>query len=170
MGLCELSQAGEKNKTKFNFRLDLKIDSLYTWTMSKTDADLQDIQKMLVAHGVRPTIHRIHIAHFVLHEANHPTAEDVLAWANQNLHKVSRATVYNTLRELTQAGLIREFKFPQISKTVYDKKTENHYHFFDRGSESFVDLDLETVKVDIQLPTSYEIDSVDILISGNRSS
>ncbi len=130
---------------------------------------MQDIETMLVEHGVRPTIHRIHIAQYVLDEADHPTADDVLAWANQNLPKVSRATVYNTLRELSQAGLIREFRFPQVSKTVYDKNTEHHFHFFDQASESFLDINAESVKVDIQLPPSFKVNSVDILVSGNRS-
>jgi len=130
---------------------------------------LENIKKMLVEHGVRPTIHRIHIAHYVIHEADHPTADDVLAWASQNLSKVSRATVYNTLRELTQAGILREFRFPQVSKTVYDKNTKNHFHFYDQGSESFLDLDAESVKVDIHLPPSFKVNSVDILVTGNRS-
>ena len=130
---------------------------------------MQNIEKLLVQHGVRPTIHRIHIAQYILNEADHPTADDVLAWANQNLQKVSRATVYNTLRELSQSGLIREFRFPQVSKTVYDKNTENHFHFYDQTSDSFLDLNTESVKVDIQLPPSFKVNSVDILVSGNRS-
>ncbi len=137
--------------------------------MRKDSQRLESIKNMLVAHGVRPTIHRIHIAQYVLDVADHPTADDVLAWANQNLPKISRATVYNTLRELSQAGLIREFRFSQVSKTVYDKNTEHHFHFYDQASETFLDLNAESVKVDIQLPTSFKINSVDILISGNRS-
>ncbi len=130
---------------------------------------MQNIKKMLVEHGVRPTIHRIHIAQYILEEADHPTADEVLAWANQNLQKVSRATVYNTLRELSQAGLIREFRFPQVSKTVYDKNTQNHFHFYDQASDSFMDLETDSVKVDIQLPPMFEVSSVDILVSGNCS-
>ncbi len=130
---------------------------------------MQNIKKMLVEHGVRPTIHRIHIAQYILEEADHPTADEVLAWANQNLQKVSRATVYNTLRELSQAGLIREFRFPQVSKTVYDKNTQNHFHFYDQASHSFMDLETDSVKVDIQLPPTFEVSSVDILVSGNCS-
>jgi len=128
---------------------------------------MQNIKNMLVEHGVRPTIHRIHIAQYILEDADHPTADDVLAWANDNLQKVSRATIYNTLRELSQAGLIREFRFPQVSKTVYDKNTKDHFHFYDQTSDSFLDLNTESVKVDIQLPPSFKVNSVDILVSGN---
>jgi len=130
---------------------------------------MQNIEQILLEHGVRPTIHRINIAKHVLDEADHPTADEVLAWASQNLQKVSRATVYNTLRELTQAGLIREFRFPQVSKTVYDKNTKNHFHFYDQASDSFIDLSTDAVKVDIQLPPSFKVNSVDILVSGNCS-
>ena len=105
--------------------------------MGRDNKRLQNIENRLVELGIRPTIHRIHIAQYVLFEADHPTADEVLVWAKQNLPKVSRATVYNALRDLTQAGLIREFRFPQVSKTVYDKNTKHHFHFFDQGSESF---------------------------------
>ena len=137
--------------------------------MESDSQRLKDIENMLAVHGVRPTIHRIHIARYILDEADHPTADDVLEWANLNLPKISRATVYNTLRELSQAGLIREFRFPQVSKTVYDKNTAHHFHFYDQASEAFVDLHAESVKVDIQLPPSFQVNSVDIFVSGNRS-
>lgn len=137
--------------------------------MSSDRLRLQTIQKILEEHGVRPTIHRIHIAQFLLDEADHPTAEDVLVWVKQNLPKVSRATVYNTLRELSQAGVVREFRFPQVSKTVYDKNTGNHFHFFDQSTQSFTDLTTESVKVDVQLPPTFKVDSVDILVSGHLS-
>lgn len=135
--------------------------------MKRDNQRLHTIKNLLVEHGVRPTIHRIHIAQYVLDEADHPTADEVLEWAKQNLTKISRATVYNTLRELSQAGLIREFRFPQVSKTVFDKNTQNHFHFYDQASESFLDLDAESVKVDLQLPPSFKVNAVDILVSGN---
>jgi len=137
--------------------------------MRRESARHQSLKQLLVAHDVRPTIHRIHIAQYVLEEADHPTADDVLTWANENLPKVSRATIYNTLRELTQAGLIREFRFPQVSKTVYDKNTEDHFHFYDQDSESFLDIHAGSVKVDLDLPPSYRVNSIDILVSGNLS-
>lgn len=137
--------------------------------MNHDNPSLKEIESTLVAHGIRPTIHRLHIARFVLEDADHPTAEDVLAWASQNLPKVSRATVYNTLRELSQAGLVREYRFPQVSKTVFDKNTEHHFHFYDQTSGSILDLDVASVKVDLQLPPSFNVNSVDILVSGNCS-
>ena len=137
--------------------------------MEQISHGIESVKKMLSEHGIRATIHRIQMAHYLLFEADHPTADDVLVWAIKNLPKVSRATVYNTLREFSQAGLIREFQFPQISKTVYDRNTEHHYHFYDRDSETILDLNKESVKVDLQLPSSFQVNAIDILVTGNRS-
>ncbi len=42
---------------------------------------------------------------------------------------VSLATVYNTLHQFVEAGLLREVAI-ESTKTYFDTKTSNHFHFF----------------------------------------
>ena len=52
---------------------------------------------------------------------------------------VSLATVYNTLHQFTEAGLLREVAV-EGAKTYFDTNTSNHYHFFCEHSGRLLDI------------------------------
>ena len=70
-----------------------------------------EIEERLKKAGVQPTAQRIAICRFVLCQADHPTADQVKAWADKNFPKMSLATVYNTLNLWVEAGLLQELRF-----------------------------------------------------------
>jgi Fur family peroxide stress response transcriptional regulator len=77
----------------------------------------------------------------------HPTAADVFEHAKKKLPGISYATVYNSLRYLKEAGLIREITFGK-SASHYDGKTHRHDHAYCTSCGKLVDFDLaETVKL-----------------------
>ena len=126
----------------------------------------EEIEKKLLAKGVQPTLQRISICRHVLCDADHPTAENVFEWAQKNLAKISQATVYNTLGTLSEAGLVRAFKFPHSEKMVYDCNTEDHFHFFDEKSGRLVDIEPESVQLTVRLPKKYKVRSMDVFLKG----
>ena len=126
----------------------------------------QEIEERLKAAGVQPTLQRISICKYVLCEAEHPTAEEVHFWAEQNLAKISLATVYNTLNTLVAAGLLREFKFAHSDKVVYDNNLEEHFHFLDEASGKLFDVRKEDVKLGVNLQNQFKINGFDLLIKG----
>ena len=52
---------------------------------------------------------------------------------------VSLATVYNTLHQFTEAGLIRELAVDS-SKTYFDTNVSDHHHFFIEGQNEVLDI------------------------------
>jgi Fur family peroxide stress response transcriptional regulator len=58
---------------------------------------------------------------------DHPTASDIFEAARRRLPGISYATVYNSLRYLKEAGLVREICFGD-SASRYDRETERHDH------------------------------------------
>lgn len=129
-----------------------------------------EIKQLLEEKGIRPTVHRIKIAEFLCCNADHPDAEEVRGWAEKHLPTVSKGTVYNTLNELVNAKLISEFKFPHSSRTIYDCKTQPHYHLLDVDSGSLIDIDPSQVSIDTDLAKEYEIDEISILFKGKKKS
>src|SRR3954454_25246036 len=81
---------------------------------------VEEIQQILHKAKVRPTAQRIAVCRFILCEADHPSAEDIKAWVDKKFPMMSLATVYNTLKVLVNAGLIREFRFPHSDRVIYD--------------------------------------------------
>ena len=78
---------------------------------------------------------------------------------------VSLATVYNTLHQFTQAGLLREVAVDG-AKTYFDTNTGDHHHFFLEGENELVDIDRQ--KVDVasipEAPPGYEVARVDVIV------
>jgi len=73
------------------------------------------------------TIQRKAILDVVQQSHDHPTAADVMERLRDSGHSFAYGTVYNSLRYLTDAGMIRELKLGEaISR--YDARTEDHQH------------------------------------------
>ena len=126
----------------------------------------QEIEKKLELAGVQPTIHRLAICKYVLCEGDHPTADDVKHWAEQNLGKISQATVYNTLNTLVDAKLISEFRFEHSGKVFYDCNTEEHYHFLDEKSGKLYDINPEDVDLKLSIPKKFKIKDIHLIFKG----
>jgi Fe2+ or Zn2+ uptake regulation protein len=71
----------------------------------------------------------------------HPTAAEVFETARRTLPGISFATVYNSLRFLKEAGLVREVAFGN-GASRYDRETERHDHAICSGCGALVDFDL----------------------------
>ena len=72
---------------------------------------------------------------------DHPTASDIFAAAQKYLPAISYATVYNSLRYLRQAGLVREISFGD-GASRYDGITDRHDHALCTECGKLVDFDL----------------------------
>ncbi|HEY8279657.1 MAG TPA: Fur family transcriptional regulator [Bdellovibrionota bacterium] len=126
-----------------------------------------EIESRLTQAGVQPTAQRIAICRFVLCEADHPTAEEVKAWADKNFPKLSLATVYNTLHLLVNAGLLKELKFPHSEKVIYDNNISPHYHFLDEKTGELFDLSPDEVEVSPKLKSIFQVKNVEVLLKGS---
>ncbi|MEB3197757.1 MAG: Fur family transcriptional regulator [Candidatus Sericytochromatia bacterium] len=129
----------------------------------------QQIEAVLRERGVQPTAQRIVIGRYVLCEANHPTAEEVKAWVDQNFPKISLATVYNTLNAFVEAGLLKELRIPERGAVVFDSNTAHHHHFLDESSGEVHDLDPGLVHVAVDLGPEFQIHNATVFVRGTRA-
>src|SRR3974390_447670 len=80
--------------------------------------------------GLRPTRQRLALARLLLENGNrHITAEQLHGEAVAAEIRVSLATVYNTLHQFTEAGLLREVVV-EPGRSYFDPNTTDHHHFF----------------------------------------
>jgi Fur family transcriptional regulator, iron response regulator len=127
----------------------------------------QEVEKLLLSKGVKPTPQRMVIAEFLVHTHSHPTADEVLEQVSNKLPcALSRATVYNTLNSLVQAGVIQEV-FTEPGKTRYDANISDHHHFVDVKSGKILDVPGEMVpKLQDQLGGKFKVHSYQITFYG----
>lgn len=126
-----------------------------------------EIEELLQQANLSVTVQRLSLVSYILH-ADHPTADDVLSWAKQNLAKVNTATVYNTLNSLEKANIIKKIKFPHLSHFIYDNNVSHHYHLLDESSGKLIDLPTNEIEVKTSLGDKFDISSVEVLIKGHR--
>lgn len=126
-----------------------------------------DIEAILVSHGVRPTPQRAVIAEYLFSTDSHPTADDVLEAVSDSLPvSLSRATVYNTLNALVEAGVIQEV-VTEPGRTRYDAKTHRHHHFVDTRTGRIIDIEPgEMDSLEVKLGGKYKVKNYQITFYG----
>lgn len=78
--------------------------------------------------GLRCTPQRFAVLDFLLKNPAHPTAEEIFQEINRSDPRASRATIYNNLRVLIDAGLVREFV--QANRSArFGAQVVRHHHF-----------------------------------------
>lgn len=124
---------------------------------------------ILEQHGVRPTSQRLQVAEMLLTSPKHMTAEQILAKLRQSPGRVSKATVYNTLKLFVDNGLARQIH-ADPERCVYDSTMTPHHHFQDLETGEMIDIrpeDLAFAKLP-PLPPGTEIADVEVVIRLRR--
>jgi Fe2+ or Zn2+ uptake regulation protein len=90
--------------------------------------DAEAIRRSLESGGLRCTPQRYAVMKFLMEHATHPTAAEIFEAVNRADPRCSRATAYNNLRDLVQAGLVREVA-AEGRAARFDAKGAPHHHF-----------------------------------------
>jgi Fur family transcriptional regulator, iron response regulator len=93
------------------------------------------------------------------------TAEELHGEAVISGISVSLATVYNTLHQFTEAGLLRE-TVVEPGRSYFDTNTADHHHFFCEATGKLQDIPAQQLSVGgLPLPPAgTEISRVDIIV------
>jgi len=134
----------------------------------QTDAEVTtgSVAELLRGAGLRPTRQRVALARLLFAESDrHITAERLHEEALASKMPVSLATVYNTLHQFTEAGLLREVAI-EGAKTYFDTNTSNHYHFFCERSGQLLDIATADIRIDglPEAPEGMTVSRVDVLV------
>ena len=141
-----------------------------TPAIDRNGCPVHELKSMLRGSGLRPTRQRISLGWLLFAKGDrHVTAEALYEEATRARVPVSLATIYNTLHQFTDAGLLRQVAIDG-SRTYFDTNTSEHHHFFLEGDESLMDIPGEPLQVGL-LPTppeGMEIARVDVIVRLKR--
>jgi Fur family iron response transcriptional regulator len=130
------------------------------------EAAAADVLARLRAAGLRPTRQRLLLARLLLGKGDrHVTAEQLHAEAVAADARVSLATVYNTLHQFVETGLLQQVVV-EPGRSYFDTNTSDHHHFFCEPSGILQDIPACALTVrGIPLPPKgTEIRRVDVVI------
>ena len=110
------------------------------------------IKRSLDASGLRCTPQRHAVMAFLMGHNRHPTAVEIFEAVNRVDPRSSKATIYNNLRDLVQAGLVREVAI-EGRAARFDVKGTLHHHFICDHCGNVEDMEW----YDVPLPVSSSI-------------
>ncbi|WP_242220185.1 iron response transcriptional regulator IrrA [Shinella zoogloeoides] len=131
-----------------------------------THAHETPIEERLRHSGLRPTRQRVALGDLLFAKGDrHLTVEELHEEAVTAGVPVSLATVYNTLHQFTEAGLIRVLAV-EGSKTYFDTNISDHHHFFVEGENHVLDIPVSNLEIGNlpEPPEGMEISHVDVVI------
>jgi Fur family iron response transcriptional regulator len=131
---------------------------------------LSDLRDKLRRVGLRPTRQRVSLGWLLFGKGDrHITAEMLFEEATRARVPVSLATVYNTLHQFTEAGLLRQLAVDG-SKAYFDTNPTEHHHFFLEEEGELIDVPAEGVMVgDLPAPPpGMEIAGVEVIVRLRR--
>jgi len=124
------------------------------------------VLERLRAAGLRPTRQRVALARMLLENGNrHVTAEQLHSEALGAAIPVSLATVYNTLHQFIDCGILRELVI-EPGRSYFDTNLDDHHHFYCESTGLLQDIPGELVMVGRlpQPPAGAEISRIDVVI------
>ena len=127
------------------------------------------IERLKLA-GLRPTRQRLALAKLLFDTADdqtdrHVTAEQLHSEAMEAEVRVSLATVYNTLHQFTDAGLLREVVVDS-GRSYFDTNIDDHHHFYFEDNGRLQDIPGAAVRLAElpEAPAGAAIKRVEVII------
>jgi Fur family peroxide stress response transcriptional regulator len=117
--------------------------------------------------GLKLTPQRFAVLDYLVCSEIHPTAEQIMADLNEHFPRASRATVYNTLNTLRDAGLVYEV-FMDDAVARYDANLDPHHHFLCRSCGKLEDVPFDAVNEisHLELKSGYSIEVCSVVMRG----
>ena len=126
--------------------------------------------KLLRVAHLRPTRQRLTLARLLFEQGDrHVTSEQLHGEAVEAAVGVSLATVYNTLHQFIEAGLLREVAL-NSGRSYFDTNVSDHHHFFFEDTGRLLDIPGEYVAVSglPKPPAGAAIRRIDVIIRVGR--
>lgn len=122
--------------------------------------------------GLRPTRQRVGLSFILFNGGDrHVTADQLHSEADAAGLKVSLATVYNTLHQLCDAGLLAEVVV-ETGRSYFDTNISGHHHFFNMDTAELADIPRDEISVQYlpAPPQGTAIEQVNIIVRVRQNS
>ncbi len=120
--------------------------------------------------GLRPTKQRTALAKLLFTgDHRHVCAETLHDEASNTGYKISLATIYNSLNQFVEVGLLREIHVDK-NKSYFDTNTTDHHHFYVEDDQHVIDIPTDSVMLKNlpEAPKGMEITSVNVVMRVKR--
>jgi Fur family iron response transcriptional regulator len=132
-------------------------------------AEAELVRKLRHA-GLRATRQRVALGTLLFRGGHRHVTPEILHQEAIDIGAVvSLATVYNTLHQFADAGLLRQGTV-DVDQSYFDTNTEPHQHFYIEGEHLLIDIPGNDIRVTgvPSLPADTNFDRVDVIVRLKR--
>ena len=115
-----------------------------------------DLSEELQVLGIRPSVQRIAVMDFLIKNPIHPTIEKIHSELSKTIPTLSKTTVYNTVKTLSENRAIQTLSIDEKSKR-YDANTNKHAHFMCNPCGKVFDLPIKSLEVETENDEGHDI-------------
>jgi len=129
--------------------------------MSAYNSAINKLEK----NGIRATKQRRILAKLLFDKGKrHISAENLFDEVKKDERKISMATIYNTLKQFTSLGLIREIVVDQ-NKSLYCNNNQSHYHLYIEDEGKVIDIPTKNIDLNISsIPACLQFHNIDVIV------
>ena len=121
--------------------------------------------KKLSNIGLRPTKQRMILIKLLFKNPDrHISADEIYEEVKKEDRKISLATIYNTLKQFTKLGLLKELVIDQ-NKSIYCTNHDPHYHLYIEDEGKVIDIPQKNIDLNIpSIPACLSLHNVDVVV------
>jgi len=133
--------------------------------MNITPPSLDIISQTLEHKGLRPSFQRIKVLEYFYKNEGHPNADEIFHDLSREIPSLSKATVYNTLHALEQAGILHVLNIDD-EELRYDIMLEPHGHFKCNNCGKIQNFKIEISNISIKELEQFQILEKNVIFKG----
>ncbi len=129
------------------------------------DPTFENLKQELKKKNISLSFQRLKVLEYLTQNRCHPTVEQIFTELQKDIPTLSKTTVYNTLRILAEAGLVKVITIDE-RESRYDIDTEDHGHFKCESCGTIFDFPID---IDFMIPeglSNFKINDKNVYFKG----
>lgn len=129
------------------------------------DVSIEFLTEQLKGKGIRPSYQRVKVLEYMYLTDGHPTVDEIFLALSVDIPSLSKATIYNTLHTLVEAGLVRGVDIAEIGMH-YDITLANHGHFQCEVCGTIYNFQVDIDQFPVEGLSQFEITQKNVYFKG----
>jgi Fur family transcriptional regulator, peroxide stress response regulator len=124
-----------------------------------------EFQEALKSKNIQLSHQRLRVLEYLNQNRTHPTVDQIFKEIHKEMPTLSKTTVYNTLRILEEAGLVRVLTI-EDNETRYDIEVNHHGHFKCESCGTIYNFTVDFDKLTSEELTKFKVSDKNVYFKG----
>ncbi|HBR31161.1 MAG TPA: transcriptional repressor [Clostridiales bacterium] len=129
------------------------------------NSTIEQVKQKFKEKNISISHQRLRILEYLTQNRCHPNAEQIFTALHKDIPTLSKTTIYNTLRVLVEAGLVRIITI-EDNEVRYDINTDDHGHFKCESCGKIYDFNIDMSSLVSEDLVDFKINDKNVYFKG----